>query len=134
MNMFKKLIQIMEEDIIGTDNRLIAVSWMVCIAALVGIGVYLSSESRSFLGVAESREQQISFANPVEIKHLHVISGQAVRKGELLIELDQSELTEKIRVVESTLAKLESEKLVRQQMNMIVSNSSGTVKMPMILY
>ncbi len=124
MNIFKKLVQIMEEDIIGTDNRLIAVSWLVCLSALVGIGVYLSSESRSFLGVAESREQQISFANPVEIKHLHVISGQAVRKDELLIELDQSELTEKMRVAQSTLAKLESEKLVRQQMNMIVSNST----------
>ena len=125
MKMLKKLIQIMEEDIIGTDNRMIAIAWLVCLTSLVGIGFYVSSESRSFLGVAESREQQISFANPVEIKHLHVISGQAVRKGELLIELDQSELTEKIRVVESTLAKLESEEMVRQQLNMIVSNSAG---------
>lgn len=124
--MIKKLIQTIQEDIIGTHNRLIAVTWLVCLSALVAIGVYLSSESRSFLGVAESREQQISFANPVQIKHLHVISGQAVKKGELLIELDQSELTEKIRVAQSTLAKLESEKLVRHQMNLIVSNSAGS--------
>lgn len=125
MKLFTNLVKIIQEDIIGTSNRVIAITWLVCLSALVGIGVYLSSESRSFLGVAESREQQISFANPVEIKKLHVISGQAVRKGELLIELDQSELTEKIRVAESLLAKLESEKLVRQQMNMIVSNSEG---------
>ena len=125
MKTFKNLVKIIEEDLIGTSNRLMTVTWLICLSALVGVGIYLSSESRSFLGVAESREQQISFANPVQIKHLHVISGQAVRKGELLMELDQSELAEKYRLAEFTLAKLESEKLVRHQMNMIVSNSAG---------
>ncbi|MBC7741530.1 MAG: efflux RND transporter periplasmic adaptor subunit [Bdellovibrionaceae bacterium] len=125
MKFVKQLITIVQEDIIGTGNRLIAIVWLLCLACFVGMGLYLNSESRSFLGVADSREQQVSFEYPVEIKQIHVISGQTIRKGELLMELDQSQLNEKIRVVKSHLAKLESEKNVRRHLNLMVSNSAN---------
>lgn len=126
MKSIQKIINIIQEDILGTDNRFMAVAWFVCLGSLLGIGFVLNSESRSFLGVAESREQQIIFSKPIEIKHLHVITGQHVRKGELLIELDQSELNEKIQLLQASIAKLDSEKLVRHQMNLIVSNSASS--------
>ncbi len=124
MKMIKKLVTTIQEDIVGTDNRFIAIVWLLCLSGVIGLGFYLSSESRSFLGVADSREQQISFEYPVEIKKMHVMTGQNVRKGELLMELDQSELNEKIRLVNSQLAKLQTEKLVRRHLNLIVNNSS----------
>lgn len=125
MNIVKKIISIVQEDIIGTDNRLIAVAWTVCLSLLLGVGFYLSSESRSFLGVADSREQQISFTYPVEIKQINIIPGEDVKKGDLLVELDQSELNEKIRMAHAALDKLESEKSVRRHLNLIVNNNSS---------
>lgn len=119
-----KLVTVLQEDILGTDNRFMAGAWLMCLGGLVALGFYLSSESRSFLGVADSREQQISFEYPVSIKHLHVISGQNIRKGDLLVELDQSELSEKIRLIRAQLDRAESEKLLRQQLNLIVNNRS----------
>ena len=127
--MFNKLINIIQEDIIGTGNRLIAITWLLCIVGVVGLGLYFSSESRSFLGVADSREQKVSFEHPVEIKQIYVIPGQAIKKGELLMELDQSVLNEKIRTVRTQLDKLNSEKLVRSHLNLMVDNhgvSDGT--------
>lgn len=118
----RKLIDIVQEDIIGTDNRFIAIAWTVCLTTLVGLGFYLSSESMSFLGVAGSREQQINFEYPVEIKQVHVIPGQTVSQGDLLIELDQSALAEKIRVARATLAKTQAEFGVRRTLNRLVRN------------
>lgn len=125
MKMFKKFIQIIQDEVIGTDNRYIAVAWAVCLAGLVGVGIYLTSESMSFLGVADSRELQVNFEYPVEIKRIHVIAGQLVKKGDLIAELNQSELNGQIRVVRSQMARLESELRVREHLNAIVNNSSG---------
>lgn len=125
MQIFKKTIQIIQEDIVGTDNRFIAMAWLACLSGLVGLGVYLSSETMSFLGVADSRELQINFEYPVEIKRIHVIPGQLVKKGDLLLELNQSELNGRIRLVRSQLGKLQAEMKVRNHLNSIVSNSSG---------
>lgn len=124
MRTLRNLIQIIQEDIIGTDNRVIASAWLFCIAILVALGFYLSSESMSFMGVADSREQQVNFEYPVEIKRVHVISGQLVKKGDLLVELKQSELNSKIRLLQQQLAKLQAEVSVRRHLNSIVSNST----------
>lgn len=122
MNSIRKIIKIIQEDIVGTDNRVIAITWLVCLTGLVGLGFYLGSESMSFLGVADSREQQVNFEYPVEIRRVHVISGQSVKKGDLLVELSQSELNEKIRLLRSQISKLKAELNVRRRLNSIVSN------------
>lgn len=124
MKMIKKFVDTIQEDIIGTGNRVIAISWAVCLLGVVGLGFYMSSESMSFLGVADSREVQVNFEYPVEIKKIHVLPGQVVRKGELLLELNQSELDARIRVTRSQIGKLESELRMRQHLNSIVSNAS----------
>ena len=124
MNTIKKFIKIIQEDIIGPGNQLMAVVWLGCLGGVIGLVFYTTSESKSFLGVAESRDQQISFEYAVEIKQMHIIPGQSIRKGDLLMELDQSELNSRIRGVRAQLAKLESEKLVRQHLNGLINNSS----------
>ncbi|KYG65719.1 hypothetical protein AZI86_01190 [Bdellovibrio bacteriovorus] len=125
MKTVKKIIETIQHDVIGTGNRFIAIAWFACLSGLIILGLYLNSETRSFLGVADSREQQVSFEYPVSIKELHVLSGQTVRKGDLMMELDQSELNEKIRLVRAQLLRLHSEKSLRSQLNLIVSNSSA---------
>lgn len=121
----RKLIQIVQEDIIGTDNRFIAIIWVGALGILLGLGVYLSSERMSFMGVADSRELQINFEYPVEIKRIHVLPGQRVSKGDLLVELNQSELNGRIRAARTALGKLESEMRVREHLNAIVNKDSS---------
>lgn len=125
MKAIKKLLQIIQEDVIGTGNRLIAVTWLFCLVGLVGLGFYLGSESMSFLGVADSREVQVNFEYPVEIRRTHVLPGQVVHRGDLLVELDQSELNSRIRLLRSQISKLQAEAKVREQLNLLVSNSAG---------
>lgn len=125
MSSFKKIIKVIQEDIIGSDNRVIAIAWLICLSGIVGLGFYMSSESTNFLGVADSRERQVSFEYPVEIKQIHVLPGQAVSKGELLLEMNQSELNTRLRLAKSALSKLEVEMKVRQHLNTIVSNSKS---------
>ncbi|MBX3017061.1 MAG: HlyD family efflux transporter periplasmic adaptor subunit [Bdellovibrionaceae bacterium] len=125
MNAIKKLITIVQEDIIGTGNRIIAMSWLVALTGVIVFGFYLSSESMSFMGVSGSREFQVTFEYPVEIKRLHVMPGQVVRRGDLLAELDQSELNGKIRLTRSMLGKIEAEMKVRKHLNILVSNGTS---------
>ncbi|MBX2996714.1 MAG: HlyD family efflux transporter periplasmic adaptor subunit [Bdellovibrionaceae bacterium] len=125
MKSIKKLITIIQEDIVGTDNRYMAMVWAACLAGVVALSFYMGSESMSFLGVADSRELQVNFESPVEIKRIHVLAGQMVKKGDLLIELNQSELNSRLRLARSQMAKLQSEMKVRQHLNSIVSNSSS---------
>jgi multidrug resistance efflux pump len=119
------LIKIIKEDIIGTDNRWIAFSWLACIAGILGLGVYLSSESMSFLGIADSRELQVNFEYPVSVKRVLVLPGQRVEKGDLLIELDQSEIGTQIRTLEGQIARTEAELRLRHDLNKIVGNSEA---------
>ncbi|MBX3041462.1 MAG: biotin/lipoyl-binding protein, partial [Bdellovibrionaceae bacterium] len=124
MKIVKKILQIIQEDVIGTENRYMAMAWLFCLTGLFALGLYLSSESMSFLGVADSRELQVNFEYPVEIKRIHVIPGQTVKKGDLLVELDQSELNGQIRLLRAQISKLEAELNVRRTLNHIVSNAS----------
>ncbi|WP_409480234.1 HlyD family secretion protein [Pseudobdellovibrio sp. HCB154] len=97
------------------------------IAAIVICGLLYNSirvERIGFLGIADSKELQINFEYPVEVKRIHVIQGQNVRKGDLLLELDQSELNTKIREVEFNMNRLSSEIKLRKQFARIIPKSS----------
>jgi multidrug efflux pump subunit AcrA (membrane-fusion protein) len=80
-------------------------------------------ERIGFLGIADSKELQINFEYPVEVKRVHVIPGQIVRKGDLLLELDQSELNTKIRDVDFRINRLQSEMTLRRQIGRIIPKS-----------
>lgn len=93
------------------------------IGALVICAVLYNSirvERIGFLGIADSKELQINFEYPVEVKRVHVIQGQNVRKGDLILELDQSELNTRIRDVDFRMNRLQSEITLRKQIGRIM--------------
>lgn len=100
------------------------------IAAVVICGLLYNSirvEKIGFLGIADSKELQINFEYPVEVKRIHVIQGQNVRKGDLLLELDQSELNTRIRDVDFRMNRLQSEITLRKQIGRIIPKSTKSV-------
>ena len=101
--------------------------WTSIAAAIVICALLYNSirvERIGFLGIADSKELQINFEYPVEVKRVHVIQGQNVRKGDLLLELDQSELNTKIREVDFNMNRLQSEINLRKQFARIIPKSS----------
>ncbi len=88
--------------------KVLAVSWGL---ALFGV-IYMSYSAKtmfSYFGVAESREVNISSKHPVSIKQVHVISGQRVGQGQLILELERPDLALQINLMTSELKDLESQ-------------------------
>ena len=85
-------------------------------------------ERIGFLGIADSKELQINFEYPVEVRRVHVIQGQNVRKGDLLLELNQSELNTKIRDVDFRMNRLQSEITLRKEFSRVIPKAKHTVK------
>ncbi|MNK19527.1 multidrug resistance protein MdtN [compost metagenome] len=109
-------------DIVGTENRFLLFCWCGALLLIVAFGFYLSSDPISVQGVAESREYQINFDSPVEIKHIYVLQNQVVKKGELLIELGQSEWESQLRVLKARQDKLIAEMKLRKQISQLAKD------------
>ncbi|WP_413575465.1 HlyD family secretion protein [Bdellovibrio sp. HCB290] len=109
-------------EVIGTENRFLLGCWSVAVFLVLILGFVLSSDPVSILGVAESREFQVNFDSPVEIKHIYVLPSQIVHKGDLLAELGQSEWESQLRVLKSRYDKLNAEMHLRQQLAGVVKD------------
>lgn len=128
------IVKFVKEEIIGSENTFLAWAVLVATGVIIAIGFYLNSPDASFHGIAGSRESNVNFEYPVEIRSVHVLSGQRVRKGDLLAELDQSELNTQIRQLTAQITKLKAERSVRDQMNKAVGNlAEGLAADPLTL-
>lgn len=119
-----KPVTFIKDEIIGSENTLLAWCILAAVGVIVGMGFYLNSPDLSFQGVAGSRESNVNFEYAVEIKRVHVIQGQRVQKGDLLIELNHTELNTQIRQLTAQIERLRAEKSVREQMNKAVGNNA----------
>lgn len=116
----KKLIAVFRSllhDVIGPDNKVLLFAWILAVTVILSLGFFLSSESVVVLGVAESREYQVNFDSAVEIKQVHVQPGQIVKKGDLLVELKQSEWASRLRELKKNLHRLQAESKLRSQIS-----------------
>lgn len=106
------------------QNRKLTLVWTACLIGILLMTVYTAHRTSSFLGIADSRESIINFEFPVTIKKVHYLPGQAVRKGDLLIELDQPDLELKMHLVRSQIEKLKAERSLKQEMGRLASSVS----------
>lgn len=122
MKTLRSLIHSFFFDVVGTDNKFLFFFWSTAVVAVLSLGLYLGSEPVSILGVAESREYQVNFSNPVEIKRVHVQPNQVVKKGDLLIELSQADLDMQLRVLKSRMDRLLAEYKLRQEISLLTKD------------
>jgi hypothetical protein len=113
------------KDFIGSENRFLFLVWSAALILILGFGFILNTTTVSILGVAESREYQVNFDTSVEIKHVYVIPSQTVKKGDLLVELNQSELTLQLRTLKGRYDKLIAEQRLRDQISRITNDTQG---------
>lgn len=117
MKILKSFLRSIFEDVVNTNNRFLFGCWCLAVILIVFFGLFVNSESVGILGLAESHEFQVSFDSAVEIKQVHVLPGQVVKKGDLLLELSQENLNLQIRVLKSKYEKLSAELKLRQQIS-----------------
>lgn len=102
-------------EVVGESNTKLAFFWGFCLLSVLLLGLLLSYQPVSILGVAESREFNISFEGPVEIKRIYVSPNQEVAKGDLLAELNQESLKEELRILANRRKRLETELSVKHR-------------------
>lgn len=122
MKTLKSLIGSIFKDVVSSDNRFLFICWCMAVTLILFLSLFLNSESVSILGLAESHEFQVSFDSAVEIKQVHVLSGQVVKKGDLLLELNQENLNRQIYSLKSQYDKLSAELKLRRQISSLTND------------
>jgi hypothetical protein len=98
------------------ENKRISLAIVVALISIFKIHLdYV--ESFGFFGIADTKEINISSSYAVNIKNIHVISGQKIAKNQLLIELDHPELEMKIYELKNQLDEAMGELHFNQKMN-----------------
>lgn len=90
--------------------RLFYVVWGLGVTIVLVISYVCSSTGMNFSGIAEQREVFVNWESAVEIKRIHVIEGEPIDVGELLVELDSQELRLQINQISYQLEQLEAQK------------------------
>lgn len=96
-----------------TSRTLLYLSWILAFLIVGIMTLNGKQESTQFQGIADTREVIINSQSAVEIKNIHVVPGQIIKTGKLLVELNRPELTLKINDISHQLEKLKVEKRVQ---------------------
>ena len=88
--------------------KVLHITWVFALIGLIVLILVYRGEATVFFGIAETREIFINSENAVEIKRIHVVPGQAVEKGRLLVELNDPQLTGEINKISHTLEEIKA--------------------------
>ncbi len=80
------------------ENKNLIIIWSGILVFLLGFGMFVQVKNTPYYGIAESSQQIVNVDYPVRITRIYVRSGDKVRKGDRLLDLDQEE--SKIRKIE----------------------------------
>lgn len=113
------------KDFLSTNCRLL-VAVVIAGAGLLALQNYTNSSSDECLGVADSKETIVSFETPVILKRVFVLPGQAVKKGQPLLEVVPAEVNLKLLEIQTELETLESEQKVRDVLLSSINSNRKT--------
>lgn len=88
-------------------------AWALAIAAAAVISLHYRGEHTEFTGIAETRENIISSEQPVLVRKIHVLAGQQVAAGQLLVDLDNPGLRRTISELSREIEKLREDRSAR---------------------
>lgn len=88
-------------------------SWIFAIAAVVLITLHYQGEHTEFTGIAETQENIISTEQAVLVRKIHVLAGQHVAAGQVLVDLENPELRTTISELSRELEELRDERAMR---------------------
>jgi len=86
--------------------RLLYLVWFGCVVALVVVSRNSGTDVATFFGVAETREIVVNAEKAVEVEKIHVVPGQLIHTGQLLVALGRPELTHRINEISNQIDEL----------------------------
>jgi len=90
-------------------KKLLYLTWIIAFFVVVRTSSFIEKEEiTEFQGIAETREVIINSENSVEIRTIHVLPGQEIQKGRVLVELERPGLTMKINEITHQLEELKT--------------------------
>lgn len=105
------------------SNKLQFTFWIIALLFLMALSSKFQSSTKTFLGVIESRETNLSSKFPAIIKEIHAQEGDEVAKGEPLLVLASPELVLNHKNLQLELQRLKAERNVRRG---IISNETDS--------
>lgn len=82
----------------------------LALLVLFALADSFNSKSEHFFGIADNREQNISFQFPVEIIQSLAVEGENVQQGRLILEVRQHDLLSSQTILDEQIRKNELEK------------------------
>ena len=90
-------------------KKLLYLTWVLVFLVVVKTSLLIEKEETTeFQGIAETREVIVNSENSVEIGRIHVLPGQEIQKGRVLVELQRPALTMKLNEITHQLKELKS--------------------------
>lgn len=106
-------------------NKRLVVAVVISICGLLALQSFVGQSNMECLGIADSKETMVAFETPVIVKRIFVLPGQAVKKGQPLVEVEPTEINLKLLEVSTELDALASEKKVRDSLMRSFGKSAG---------
>ncbi len=88
-------------------------AWLCAILLLVLITVFNQAKVDKFIGLTSSKEQKINFSYAVQIDKAHVLPGEEIKQGDLLVELIRPDLSSKAKIIDSKINELLAKKSIK---------------------
>jgi multidrug resistance efflux pump len=91
-------------------SKTVYLVWLISLISVVLMTFQYQAKSARFFGIVETHEQTVSFQHPVELKKIHVVTGQHIKKGDLIVEVLRPDLVEEIAIIDHKIEELAAKK------------------------
>ncbi|CAA6827755.1 MAG: Unknown protein [uncultured Thiotrichaceae bacterium] len=82
--------------------------WIAAAVSVVFLTSFLKGETQHFFGIADNREQVISFSYPVRIEKIDVIEGESVNSGELILHVSKRDISTQKAIIKQQIKEVKS--------------------------
>lgn len=107
--------------VVAPENRRLSIAWLGAVVVVLALGLRSGVNTTTFVGIADARESLVNFDFPVNVLSINVISGQTVKKGDLIAQVEQPELELKLQETRALLNKLKAERRMVSEMGQLAS-------------
>lgn len=90
-------------------KMILPVMWISAIGVGLLLSTQLKKETTHFFGIADNREQVVSFTYPVQIEKIQVLEGQEVGPGEIVLRVTKRDIYTQKSIIDDQIDEVQSQ-------------------------
>jgi multidrug resistance efflux pump len=90
------------------NKMILPVMWLSAIGVGLLLSTQLKKETTHFFGIADNREQVVSFSYPVQIEKIQVLEGQQVSAGEVVLRVIKRDIYTQKSIIDDQIDEVQS--------------------------